>query len=306
VNEDQFFIMNIFIQGMRRSGTTILFDLLCEDGNFDCYYEPLAAANKPAIGGGSGLRSIDYFDKIKSSRIAFASQYAIECIDRLNYGAPYNAELEFDTDLPEYCREYIKFITNQSEHTVIKFTRMYCKIPVLWEIDPTAKFIHAVRHPCSVTTSYLFGKNKKNKHKFTTTEAFFGRESKRLPWSSHHFSEYILNQPEYSHLITCKDFMRVLIVWKYNFIKTHELGQYIFKDNYYLFRHEDLLANTQETIEALYQFLERPLPDNVLNWAKKVVDKSKSRYYEPGHLNWLKAIQILDLNPQLYTTKYSL
>ena len=41
--------MNVFIQGMRRNGTTILFDLFCEDDLYDCYYEPLAAAVKPAI-----------------------------------------------------------------------------------------------------------------------------------------------------------------------------------------------------------------------------------------------------------------
>ena len=44
--------MNVFIQGMRRSGTTILFDILWEDERFDCYYEPFAAAKKEVWGGG--------------------------------------------------------------------------------------------------------------------------------------------------------------------------------------------------------------------------------------------------------------
>ena len=32
--------MNIFLQGMRRSGTTVVFDLLWATGEYDCYYEP--------------------------------------------------------------------------------------------------------------------------------------------------------------------------------------------------------------------------------------------------------------------------
>ena len=53
--------MNVFIQGMRRSGTTILFDILSVDPYFDSYYEPFAAANKEAIGGGSGMHKLIFF-----------------------------------------------------------------------------------------------------------------------------------------------------------------------------------------------------------------------------------------------------
>ena len=35
--------MNVFMQGMRRSGTTIVYDILCQDKNLDLYYEPFAA-----------------------------------------------------------------------------------------------------------------------------------------------------------------------------------------------------------------------------------------------------------------------
>lgn len=113
--------MNVFIQGMRRSGTTILFDVLWEDESFDCYYEPLAAASKKAIGGGSEEHSVDFFDNIRRCRMEFMAQYPkLESTDLLNYGAPRQAELEFEPDLPDYCREYIKFMISQSEHTMIK------------------------------------------------------------------------------------------------------------------------------------------------------------------------------------------
>ena len=38
--------MNVFVQGMRRTGTTIVYDLLSVDPGFDVYYEPLAAGKQ--------------------------------------------------------------------------------------------------------------------------------------------------------------------------------------------------------------------------------------------------------------------
>ena len=52
--------MNLFVQGMRRSGTTIVYDALLEDGDLRCLYEPFTS-NKAAIGGGSGMREHDLF-----------------------------------------------------------------------------------------------------------------------------------------------------------------------------------------------------------------------------------------------------
>ncbi len=62
--------MNLFAQGMRRSGTTITFDILFNDKDLDCYYEPLALAKRDAKGGGSGATDIDYFEKVRQTREA--------------------------------------------------------------------------------------------------------------------------------------------------------------------------------------------------------------------------------------------
>jgi len=297
--------MNVFIQGMRRSGTTIAFDVLWEDGSFDCYYEPLAAARKKAIGGGSEEHSVDFFDKIRSCRAAIMAQYPkLESTDLLNYGAPRQAELEFEPDLPEYCREYIKFMISQSERTVIKFTRMYCKVRALWEIDPEAKFIHIVRDPRAVTTSYLFGKNQKNRHKFPNEKVFFGRKSSKSSWSSFPFSEFVLNTPEYSHIKGCEDFMRIVILWKYKFRKTHDAGKELFGKNYLLLRHEDLLINREPTLRLLFDFLARPLAKHVLDWASEHVS-NKPNFYAPDSPRWREAFNRLDMHEELEAAGYS-
>jgi hypothetical protein len=297
--------MNVFIQGMRRSGTTIVFDVLWEDGSFDCYYEPMAAASKKALGGGSEEHSVDFFDKIRRCRTEFMAQYPkLKSTDLLNYGAPRQAELEFDPDLPDYCREYIRFMISQSERTMIKFTRMYCKVRLLWEIDPEAKFIHVVRDPRRVTTSYLFGKNHRNRDKFPNEKVFFGRKSSKSSWSSFPFSEFVLNTPEYSHLKGCEDFMRILILWKYKFRKTHEAGKALFGDNYLLLRHEDLLSAPRERLRLLYDFLGQALPQHVVDWALEHV-RSSNICYAPDNPSWRKAFQKLNMDEELAMAGYS-
>jgi hypothetical protein len=52
--------MTILIQGMRRSGTTILYDAMLEDPDLHCFYEPLRE-NTETPGGGSNARETDPF-----------------------------------------------------------------------------------------------------------------------------------------------------------------------------------------------------------------------------------------------------
>src|SRR4051812_9692302 len=99
----------IFIQGMRRSGTTIVYDLLSEDSALTCLYEPLAAG-RTSIGGGSGLRDFDLFTDLRPVREAFArAQPELEDIAELNFGAPRDWRLEFESDLPLLIRAYLRF-----------------------------------------------------------------------------------------------------------------------------------------------------------------------------------------------------
>ena len=58
---------------MRRNGTTVFFDLFCEDGNFGTWYEPLARV-ADNVGGGSGLRDADYFDNVTAARAFMAER----------------------------------------------------------------------------------------------------------------------------------------------------------------------------------------------------------------------------------------
>lgn len=320
--------MNVFMQGMRRSGTTIAFDILWEDGNFDCFYEPLSTASDDTFGGGSGMRSVDFYEKVRQCRASFMKKYpylekinmkttlrkslknllsckmpAIEMENMLNYGAPRKPELEFETDMPDYAKEYIKFMISGAEHTVIKFTRMFSKVRTLWEIDPKAKFIHIVRDPRSVTASFFFGKKQRQRNKYPDENIFFGSGPEALIGASRTLSDVLLNTPEYVHLRKCKAYMRVMLLWKIMFRRTHDDGQALFGNNYFLFRHEDLLLAPEQTLKTLYEFMERPLPEHVFEWVQKNINRTPS-FFAPENPHWREAVKTINMEEELKTAGY--
>ena len=206
--------MNIFVQGMRRSGTTIAYDILCADGRFDCYYEPLSAG-EPKLGGGSGAQSVDVSENVHQLRLEYlARERRSGDAALLNYGAPRQPELELEADLPDFVRDYLAAMLRRSEHSMVKFTRMYRKVRVLWELDPKAAFVHVVRDPRAVVASYLFGEQGKHRRRFRWKRRFFTRSSDRLPWAAYALSERLLETEEFRHLRGCPDFLRALLVWK--------------------------------------------------------------------------------------------
>lgn len=96
----------------------------------------------------------------------------------------------------------------------------------------------------------------------------------------------------------------MLILWKYKFRKTHEVGKALFGENYLLFRHEDLLCAPRETLKPLYDFLGRELPQNVVDWTLESVQSNHSRY-APDHKEWRKAFKRLDMDEELSLAGYS-
>lgn len=302
----------VFAQGMRRSGTTIVYDLMLEDGRFDCFYEPLAAT-KPTFGGGSAMRaSMDLFENTRAARARYVAANP-ELLARcpkfvehnfLNYGAPRLAALEFEPELPRYARDYVAFLARSAPFTFLKFTRMHSKVFCLKEIEPGAKFIHILRDPRHVTASYLFGKESKARAGFEKAEDFFTRVSDVSRWSSREFSDFILAYEGRDDGAPIPDFLRILLVWKYKFETTYRQATEAFGDNYLLLRHEDLLARPEETIRGLYRFLDVAPSQAVLDWAAASLRKPSLPYAHDDR-NWQAAFDRLGMETALRQSGYA-
>lgn len=296
--------MNVFIQGMRRSGTTIVYDILCQDKNLDLYYEPFAAGRTPKHGGGSGIQNVDLFEKIRKCREEFQKTHpSLKDVDLLNYGTPRDASLELERGLPQYCIDYIKYLIFRSEDTVIKFTRVYSKIPVLKKIVPDSKLILITRDPRAITTSYIFGRDQKHREKYSTEKTFFQTITKKNAWGNYELYKLLLKTPEYAHMENCSDYLRVLMIWKYTFQHTYEAGKRIFGENFFLLRHEDLVSEPHQTLNKLYDFMEWKLLDNVLQWATEHIKKN-ILIFDPASKLWEKGFSILNMREELEQAEY--
>ncbi len=297
--------MNVFVQGMRRSGTTILYDAFLEDPELRCFYEPLCYGNV-TMGGGSGVREADLFEDTRALREDIRRRrYPSLDAEIFNWGGPRDPDRELETDLPEHCRDYLGFLLDSAPQVLVKEVRMFRKVPELLALDPDAAFVQVVRDPRAVAASHLFGRGAEHQDQYPTDDDFFEHRSGRGLWSSNKLSELLLEWPEYAHLgEDLSDFLRVLLLWKVTFEETLREGRRCFGDRYMLLRHEDFRTDPAGVLDSVYRLCDRTMPDEVSSFARRHV-QPEQRIFAEHDPRWLEAFERLGLEAALRDGGYS-
>ena len=275
--------MKFFMQGMRRSATTVVYDLLSQDERLDLYYEPYSVHGKVELGGGSGMQEVDHMARIYELRDAFTAAHPEYDIDPgdLNYGAPRLASLELDTDMAPWGCDYLSFLSGRSEHVAMKFTRMYRKMGLLKEVVPDARVALLLRHPQEVVASYMYGKGQKRLAKTPDADSFFNRTSNINPWNARRFFEAIVEAEGWHHLEGSPDWIVFLTVWKYTFDYSLAEGRGAFGDALLVQTHEDLVAEPATRVVELYDHMGLDPSERAVEWAVTNLRKSrKAAYHE--------------------------
>ena len=280
--------MNILLVGMRRCGTTILFDCLYEDKRFDSYYEPFCYG-RVNVGGGSNMKNIPFGDKLKKIRNEFIAHKNLDVPPSyFNLGAPQDFHLEFEEEIPQVFREYLHFISSKNEINLMKFVRVSFKMKALSEIFPYAKVIHITKDPRRVVMSHIFGRKKGNNFKQKVNQSikhkmvkfsFFKKETGFNKWSSEQLiNHYIKKNPEYSSFRDSRAYEKIMRLWKILYSKTRDDGIKYFQSNYLEVNLEELCDNPIITLDRIYMFLGLTCPDEVKNWARANIRPSKPIY----------------------------
>lgn len=297
--------MKLFMQGMRRSGTTIVFDCLSQDERLDLYYEPFSAINRGRLGGGSGMQQVDLMQKMDAFRRSFIENNRLNIDpDVLNYGAPRNPQLEILGDLPAVHRQYISEMLAQSQHTVIKFVRMYSKVPVLNALSEEGSFALLVRHPQEVVASYMYGRDQHRLNRISNRRKFFARRSSTNPWNSDRILEFLAEEEGRPELLKMPDWMRYLALWKYTFERPFHEGRAAFGDRFMLIRYEDMTVQTVETLTRLYRHVGLEPSRLACEWAESNLRPSIKECYADDE-RWLAAYDELDLHAALADAGYA-
>ncbi len=270
---------SILIQGMRRSGTTILYDALLEDPELRCFYEPWREDTETP-GGGSDARESDPFTETRELRRKFRDEHHPDLdLDDFNLGGPRNPRLELGPDVPDHCAGFLRTLLAGDQPTMIKETRFYDKLETIRAIAPDGSvLVHVVRDPRAVAASMMMGRGRKRADSYATADAFFAERERRKLWSSRELSQILLKRPEYAHLRRPANFMRILLVWKHTFESTWREGRLLFGDHYVLLRNEELRADPVAAIAKVYRATGRPTPPAVAQWARGKVKPPEVPY----------------------------
>lgn len=261
--------VNVFIQGMRRSGTTILYDAFAEDPDFRRFYEPFREdAETP--GGGSGARSEDLFAETREIRRAFRrSQHPGVPLELFNHGGPRAPALELHPALPQWGIDFLSYLLDQAPNVLIKEVRLFRKVADLHRADPEATLVHIVRDPRAVSTSMLLGRGRRHSERYDSADAFFDAWTRRKLWSSSAIAAEALARGEHEGLEAgVPDFMRPLIVWKAAWEGLRSEGQRLFSERYVLVRLEDIRLDPEGELHRIYDAIGRGTPEGVRRWAE--------------------------------------
>jgi hypothetical protein len=293
--------MQVIIAGMRRSGTTILFDCLSEDPRFFSIYEPLSLG-KTNVGGGSRVKTVPYGSQLNELRREFIQKQNLHVEPSyFNYGAPTDYRLEFEECFPDLYKEYLQFLGAKDTSVLMKFVRVQNKLKDLRETFPDSKLLHIVKDPRRMAMSYLFGRMKrkgiKGRLKYTYVKRFFfSMKNGFNTWNSENLSNYLINNStEYASLSDVPLFQKIMFLWKYINEQLQDQGKLHFGDDYLQIRHEEFCNNPQETLQHIYTHIGYSLSEDAAIWAAKNLRPPKQIICE-GSPKWKKAAEQLGIN----------
>jgi Sulfotransferase family len=299
-------VVEVFIQGLRRSSTTFLFDVLLADARFGGWYEPLAEAKRPAIGGGSRMSEVDFFEKIRAARREYGAEVGLDDLEVLNHGAPRDADLELESTLPEVVIGYVRYMLRQSEFSVLKFVRAWRKLGALGAAFPRAHVLHIIRDPRAVVTSFLFGKGQKNKDKFKAADDFFElRNAADGPRGNQglQVAHALMAAGDLALENDAPQVAKLLGVWQHHFRSSHRDGVAQLGARYTLIRHESFVRAPEPTVAALYDSFGAVMPDSVRAFLREKVD-ARPRIFESGDARWRHWMKELGMADDLAAAGY--
>lgn len=268
--------VTIFIQGLRRSGTTILYDILSEDSNHSCFYEPLSLG-KASVGGGSGAKKYNVMTSLSKARSRAGYKGGGRGEPRLNHGAPTNYRLEVGRRrLPGDVSKYLSEIVSAGD--VLKFTRATFLSDELYSMDPSGVYIHIKKDPRRFVASHMCVANYGSRV-CLDPELFFRKKSGFDYWSQERIVNLYIKKkkPEY---LNKPAYFKLLYLWSEFGKITEADASKLFKDKYVKISTEDLYFNQKQTIKKIYNKAEISVPNNVIKWAKENVRKPRSILFE--------------------------
>ena len=188
--------MRIFILGLRRSGTTIFWEMFRQDPELLALNEPFnpVMADLP-------------IELPNRSRREFIRLFRQDPARFWSLFAPISAVEELHESLSDRQRAYFRFLLDQSPGIVLDATRVHFKLRDLVELAPDAVVVHLYRGPASFASSHLVptgsgGSRGSRLHRAYGRLTFWNRDSRFNYWG---IEEIVTRSPESLFAHRCRE-----------------------------------------------------------------------------------------------------
>ena len=280
--------MLVIIQGVFRSGTTALFEVLRQDKRFRCYYEPLhpdlLVRIRDAQNADPEHPKAEYFAEYGKHRAR------IEKLFRPRFASD-DCILNASSDAPE-LETYLRFLVGTHENVILQFNRAFWCASWLKKIFSNAHFIHIIRDPRSVVWSQMTTGFPNGRRVALDIPLLCRRGTPNLKClfsrfascSSYHVQEYFelgakkLNESQRATFKKLKDkpsYVRALAVWGAQVAICHQEAHNTFRERYRLLRYELFCERPIEELSTLYAFLDLAIHDEIEIYAETHVHMTR-------------------------------
>jgi len=255
---------NIFILGLRRSGTTIFWETLRQDLRYTSFDEPFnpLLADIPK-------------DNLKKTRDEFISLFNEFPIEFKKHYSDINISEEHKESMSDNQVNYIKWLIEKRYPVIIDFTRCNFKIEELVKIDPEAKIVHLSRNWKEFTSSHILRRMNKSdsifsqfKHKIK--ENTFWKLKKHCDgygmqtlYKNLHAEGVIKDSLKYCH-------EQIASVWAAATTNIEEKGNSNFGSNFSTVLFSDFIEDPEGIIVLLYSKWNIELPPSIFTNVKKL------------------------------------
>ncbi|MBI1338492.1 MAG: hypothetical protein GC164_16235 [Phycisphaera sp.] len=247
--------MNIFIIGLRRSGTTIFWEMFRQDARFVCYDEPY----NPMLD-----ELPEEHDKMV--RAEFITLYNRDPEDFKRRFAPIPVEEEMHGGMTQAQKDYLKHLIGTAEHTVMDFTRVHFKLRDLHEIDPGAVLVHLYRRPQSSATSHLLPSGGKTLRRKISTWMRLRTFWTRYRWYNNYSFENMIDncsRGRFDELVrqTGLDVAKVrampaigklLVWWRVAYETAEKDGRSLYGDRFVSLSFEEFCQQPEKVLRNIY------------------------------------------------------
>lgn len=285
--------MPIIGQGLRRSGTTIVYDIISQDERIKCFYEPLSLA-RPSIGGGSKVSQVDVSLNLRQIRKEFCDIKKISLDHKVfNFGAPTNYILESDREHLNYLiKEYLAFIIKKHPNSFLKFTRASLFINDVYNLSPDSLFLHIVKNPARWVASHI---SKTSDDKIIKDpNLFFNLKKEFNNWSQENISNLIINKYD-KKFLSRPAYFKLLYLWNFLNNKTKNDAYKLYKNNYIQIYNDDLYINYKNYLDKIYDYLKINPKIQIYDWCLDNVKKPKEILFS-NDTRWAESFEELGID----------